>query len=48
MTKVEMINVIKKSNMVNNFSRSYFTRKTKEDVEKFYKLALEYMNKEKC
>lgn len=48
MTKVEMINVIEKSNMVSNFSRSYFVRKTKTDIEKFYEMAVLYMNKEKC
>lgn len=48
MTKVEMINVIEKSNMVINFKRSYFMGKLKSDVERFYKMALDYMNKEKC
>jgi hypothetical protein len=45
MTKVEMINVIEKSNMVINFKRSYFMGKLKEDVERFYKMAIEYMAK---
>lgn len=48
MTKVEMINVIEKSNMIVNFNRSHFIGKLKSDVERFYKMALEYMNKEKC
>lgn len=48
MTKVEMINVIEKSNMIVNFKRSHFIGRLKSDVERFYKMALEYMNKEKC
>ena len=48
MTKVEMINVIEKSNMIVNFKRSHFIGRLNSDGERFYKMALEYMNKEKC
>lgn len=47
MTKVEMINVIEKSGMVINFSRSHFMGRLKADVERFYKMALEYIEKNK-
>jgi hypothetical protein len=45
MTKVEMIKVIEKSNMVKNFSNSYMTRQSKANIERLYKMAIEYMNR---
>lgn len=42
MTKKQMIQVIKESNMVINFSKSYFNRLLKKDVERFYSMALHY------
>lgn len=46
MTKIQMIDYIEKSNMVVNFSKSYFMHRLKKDVERFYNLAVEY-NKNK-
>ena len=42
MTKAKMIDYIEKSEMVLDFSRNYFNHKLKKDVERFYKLAVEY------
>ena len=47
MTKAQMVNVIEESNMVVNFSRSYFMRRDKEYVTRFYNMALEFMSKNK-
>ena len=47
MTKKEMINVIEKSGMVINFSRSYYEHSLKEDVERTYQKALAYMERHK-
>ena len=46
MTKKQMIDYIENSNMVINFSKSYFMHRLKKDVERFYNLAVEY-NKRK-
>lgn len=46
MTKKEMIDVIEKSGMVINFSRSYFMGLLKSKVEKFYNDAVAYMNRQ--
>lgn len=43
MTKVEMINVIEKSGMVVNFSRSYFMARPKSYVESMYLDAVAFM-----
>lgn len=45
MTKVEMIKVIEKSNMVVNFSNSYMMKQSKANIERLYKMALEYMDR---
>lgn len=45
MTKKEMIDVIEKSGMVINFSRSYFMGLLKSKVERFYNDAVTYMNR---
>ena len=45
MTKKEMIDVIEKSGMVINFSRSYFMGLLKSKVERFYNDAVAYMNR---
>lgn len=47
MSKKFMISVIKKSNMVINFSESYFNHLLKKDIERFYNMALRYMGKSK-
>lgn len=47
MTKVAMIDVIEKSEVIVNFNRSHFMRSLKQDVEFFYKLALEFIEKNK-
>lgn len=46
MTKKEMIDVIEKSGMVINFSRSYFMGLLKSKVERFYNDAVAYMNRQ--
>lgn len=45
MTKAQMIEVIEKSNMVVNFSKSYFMRRDKEYVTRFYNMALAFIAK---
>ena len=40
-----MIDYIESSNMVINFSKSYFMHELKKDVERFYNLAVEYNKK---
>lgn len=45
MTKKEMIDIIEKSGMVINFSRSYFMGLLKSQVERFYNDAVAYMNR---
>lgn len=45
MTKKEMIDVIEKSGMVINFSKSYFMARPKSFVERMYESALAFMAK---
>ena len=45
MTKAQMIDVIEKSGMVINFSRSYFMARPKSFVEKMYESALAFIVK---
>lgn len=45
MTKAQMIDVIEKSGMVINFSRSYFMARPKSFVERMYESALAFMAK---
>lgn len=45
MTKAQMIEVIEKSGMVINFSRSYFMARPKSFVERMYESALTFMEK---
>ena len=45
MTKAQMVEVIEKSGMVINFSKSYFMARPKSFVEKMYKDALTFMAK---
>lgn len=45
MTKKEMVNAIENSKMVINFSRSYFMSMTKENVERFYNQAIQFMER---
>lgn len=45
MTKKEMIDVIEKSGMVINFSRSYFMARPKSFVERMYESAIAFMAK---
>lgn len=45
MTKAQMIDVIEESNMVVNFSRSYFMARPKGFVEKMYESALAFIAK---
>lgn len=40
-----MIKVIEKSNMVVNFSNSYMMKQSKANIERLYKMALEYMDR---
>lgn len=47
MIKKFMIEEIKKSNMIINFSQSYFEHLLKKDVERYYYMALRYAEKNK-
>jgi hypothetical protein len=45
LTKLEMIQYIERSRMVVNFSTTYFLKKSRTEVEKFYKEAQEFNRK---
>lgn len=45
MTKMQMIEVIEKSGIVVNFSKSYFMARPKSFVERIYEDALAFMAK---
>lgn len=45
MTKLEMIKYIEESRMVVNFSTSYFLKRSRADVERFYNDAKEFNRK---
>lgn len=45
MTKAQMIDYIEKSKMVINFNKSHFNHRLKQDIERFYKMAVEYNSK---
>lgn len=45
MTKAQMIDYIEKSKMVVNFSKSHFNHYLKKDIERFYKMTVEYNSK---
>ena len=45
MTKKAMVEIIEKSEMVINFSKSYFMSMTKDNVERFYNQAIQFMER---
>ena len=45
MTKLEMLKVIEKSGMVVDFSFSYLMKKNRAQIERLYKMSLEYEKK---
>ena len=45
MTKVQMIDYIEQSGMVVNFSRSYFMKKSRADVETYFVKAVRFCNR---
>ena len=45
MTKKAMVEIIEKSEMVINFSKSYFMRLDKASVERFYNQAIQFMER---